>query len=258
MRLLQQLERMNSRVLVTGGAKGIGAGIVRALAAAGHDVIFTYRSSAEQASALANDVSAQGAGNVVAVPLDLSDKAAVTAFCENSTALGEVTGLVHNAGQSYDALSMMIVQDKAEAAMQINFWSFTQIINTFMRPMMARRSGRVIAIGSVTATRANQGNAAYAASKAALEAYMRTLSLETARRGITVNTIAPGFVDTDMMQSYAAYREKMEKQIPAGRFARPDDIGALAAFLMSPQASYITGATIPVDGGLMASMGLQR
>jgi len=106
--------------------------------------------------------------------------------------------------------------------------------------------------------RANQGNAAYAASKAALEAYMRTLSLETARRGITVNTIAPGFVDTDMMGLYAKYRAGMEKQIPAGRFAQPADIGALAAFLMSPAAAYITGATIPVDGGLMASMGLQR
>jgi NAD(P)-dependent dehydrogenase (short-subunit alcohol dehydrogenase family) len=115
-----------------------------------------------------------------------------------------------------------------------------------------------VAIGSVTASRANQGNAAYAASKAALEAYMRTLSLETARRGITVNTIAPGFVDTDMMGPYAKYRAGMEKQIPAGRFAQPADIGALAAFLMTPAAAYITGATIPVDGGLMASMGLQR
>jgi NAD(P)-dependent dehydrogenase (short-subunit alcohol dehydrogenase family) len=142
--------------------------------------------------------------------------------------------------------------------MQVNVWSFTQIVNALVRPMIARRNGRVIAIGSVTATRANQGNAAYAASKAALEAYMRTLSLETARRGVTANTIAPGFVDTDMMGPYAAYREKMEKQIPAGRFATPDDIGALVAFLMSPQAAYITGATIPIDGGLMASMGLQR
>ena len=87
---------------------------------------------------------------------------------------------------------------------------------------------------------------------------MRTLSLETARRGITVNTIAPGFVHTDMMERYAGHRTAMEKQIPAGRFATPDEIGALAAFLMSPAASYITGTTIPVDGGLMASMGLQR
>lgn len=248
-----------SRVLVTGGAKGIGAGIVRALVEAGHDVVFTFRSSGEQAQALAAEMQSLRAGaDVAAVALDLADKAAVAAFCEAAEGFGEVHGLVHNAGQSYDALSMMLSQDKAEAAMQVNVWSFTQIVNAFMRPMMARRAGRVVAIGSVTASRANQGNAAYAASKAALEAYMRTLSLETARRGITVNTIAPGFVDTDMMGPYAKYRAGMEKQIPAGRFAQPADIGALAAFLMSPAAAYITGATIPVDGGLMASMGLQR
>ncbi len=247
-----------SRVLVTGGAKGIGEGVVRALAAAGHDVVFTYRSSAGQAAELAEAVSAAGGGKAEALALDLADKAAVAAFCTSAGTLGEIHGLVHNAGQSYDTLSMMLAQDKAEAAMQVNFWSFTQLVNAFVRPMMARRSGRVIAIGSVTASRANQGNGAYAASKAALEAYMRTLSLETAKRGITANTIAPGFVDTDMMGKYAAYREGMEKQIPAGRFARPEEIGALAAFLMSPSAAYITGATIPVDGGLMASMGLQR
>jgi NAD(P)-dependent dehydrogenase (short-subunit alcohol dehydrogenase family) len=248
-----------SRVLVTGGAKGIGAGVVRALVLAGHDVVFTYRSSGQQAAQLATDMAAVRAGaEVSAMALDLSDKAAVAGFCAGVADLGEIAGIVHNAGQSYDTLSMMMAQDKAEAAMQVNFWSFTQIVNALVRPMIARRNGRVIAIGSVTATRANQGNAAYAASKAALEAYMRTLSLETARRGVTANTIAPGFVDTDMMGPYAAYREKMEKQIPAGRFATPDDIGALVAFLMSPQAAYITGATIPIDGGLMASMGLQR
>jgi 3-oxoacyl-[acyl-carrier protein] reductase len=246
------------RVLLTGGAKGIGAGVVRALVAAGHDVTFTYRASADQAQALAAQLTASGGVSVNAVGLDLADKAAVSAFAAAAGELGEIGGLIHNAGQSYDTLSMMLSQDKAEAAMQVNFWSFTQLVNAFSRPMMARRAGRIVAIGSVTAMRANQGNAAYAASKAALEAYMRTLAIETAKRGITANTIAPGFVDTDMMGPYAAYRANMEKQIPAGRFARPDEIGALAAFLMGPAAAYITGATIPVDGGLMASMGLQR
>jgi 3-oxoacyl-[acyl-carrier protein] reductase len=246
------------RILVTGGAKGIGAGIVGALAGAGFEVVFTYHSSGDQAKALAANLQATSGIHVEAVALDLSDKEAVAAFCAQVDQLGEIGGLVHNAGQSYDTLSMMLTQDKAEAAMQVNFWSFTQLVNAFSRPMMARRAGRIVAIGSVTAMRANQGNAAYAASKAALEAYMRTLAIETAKRGITANTIAPGFVDTDMMGPYAAYRANMEKQIPAGRFARPDEIGALAAFLMGPAAAYITGATVPVDGGLMASMGLQR
>jgi NAD(P)-dependent dehydrogenase (short-subunit alcohol dehydrogenase family) len=246
------------RILVTGGAKGIGAGIVSALAAAGFEVVFTYRSSGEQALALAADLSARHGLHVEARALDLADKAAVEAFCAEVGALGEIGGLVHNAGQSYDTLSMMLAQDKAEAAMQVNFWSFTQLVKALARPMMARRAGRIVAIGSVTATRANQGNAAYAATKAALEAYMRTLAIETAARGVTVNTIAPGFVDTDMMGGYAAYRETMEKQIPAGRFARPEEIGALVAFLIGPQAAYITGATLPIDGGLTASMGLKR
>jgi NAD(P)-dependent dehydrogenase (short-subunit alcohol dehydrogenase family) len=246
------------RILVTGGAKGIGAGIVSALAAAGYETVFTYRSSADQAKALASELAARHGLHVEAVPLDLADKAAVEAFCAAVGDLGDIAGLVHNAGQSYDTLSMMLAQDKAEAAMQVNFWSFTQLVKALARPMMARRAGRIVAIGSVTATRANQGNAAYAATKAALEAYMRTLAIETAARGVTANTIAPGFVDTDMMGAYAAYRDGMEKHIPAGRFARPEEIGALVAFLMGPQAAYITGATLPIDGGLTASMGLKR
>lgn len=246
------------RILVTGGAKGIGAGVVTALAQAGYEVLFTYRSSGEQAAALARELREAHGVHVEALPLDLADKAAVEAFCGRAAELGEVSGLVHNAGQPCDALSMMLPQDRAEAAMQVNFWSFTQLVKALTRPMMARRAGRIVAIGSVTATRANQGNGAYAATKAALEAYMRTLAIETAARGITCNTIAPGFVDTDMMGAYAAYRGKMEKQIPAARFGRPAEIGALCAFLMGPQAAYITGTTIPVDGGLSASMGLQR
>ncbi len=246
------------RILVTGGAKGIGAGIVTALAAAGYETVFTYRRSAEEAKALAADLSARHGLHVEARPLDLADKAAVETFCACADELGEIAGLVHNAGQSCDTLSMMLAQDKAEAAMQVNFWSFTQLVKALVRPMMARRAGRIVAIGSVTAARANQGNAAYAATKAALEAYMRTLAIETAARGVTANTVAPGFVDTDMMGAYAAYREGMEKQIPAGRFARPEEIGALVAFLMGPQAAYITGATLPIDGGLTASMGLKR
>ncbi len=248
-----------SRVLITGGSKGIGAGIARALVRAGHEVVITWRSSQDEADALVAQLRGLREGvDASALQVDLSDKAAVARFCEAIAPMPDFGGIVHNAGQSYDTLSMMLAQDRAEAAMQVNFWSFTQIVNALVRPMMARRSGRIIAIGSVTASRANQGNAAYAASKAALESYMRTLALETARRGITANTIAPGFVDTDMMGPYAAFRGTLEKQIPAGRFASPDEIGGLAAFLMSPAAAYITGATIPVDGGLMASMGLQR
>lgn len=247
-----------TKVLVTGGAKGVGAAIVRALAGAGHDVDFTFRSSADQAKALAAEVASSHPGrSVTALPLDLSDKTALDAFCAEREEEAYF-GLVHNAGQPYDALAAMLDQDKAEAAMQVNFWAFTRLAKTLMRSMIRARAGRIVAIGSVAALRGNPGNAAYAATKGALISYARTLAVETARRGIAVNVIAPGFVDTDMMAPYAAYRNKMQAQIPAGRFARPEEVAGLAAFLMSEPAAYITGTVLPVDGGVTAQLGVHR
>jgi NAD(P)-dependent dehydrogenase (short-subunit alcohol dehydrogenase family) len=247
-----------TRVLVTGGGKGVGAAIVRALVAAGHDVDFTYRSSAEAATALADELMGAHPGRKVAIhPVDLADKGAVDAFCEAIE--GEsFFGFIHNAGQSYDALAAMMQQDKAEAAMQVNFWSMTRIAKALMRGMIRARAGRIVAIGSVAALQGNPGNAAYAASKGALISYCRTLAIETGKRGVTVNIIAPGFIDTDMMTPYAAYRDGMEKQIPAGRFAKPEEIAGLAAFLLSEPAAYITGTVLPVDGGLTAMIGVHR
>ena len=142
--------------------------------------------------------------------------------------------------------------------MQVNFWSLTQIAKAMVRGMIRARSGRIVAIGSVAALQANAGNAAYAASKGALISYCRTLAIESAKRGVTVNVIAPGFIDTEMMAPYAAHRASIERQIPAGRFATPDEVAAMAAFLMGQGAAYITGAVLPVDGGLTAMMGVHR
>jgi 3-oxoacyl-[acyl-carrier protein] reductase len=246
------------RVLVTGGASGIGAAIVRALAGAGHAVDFTYRASADAAETLLADLrAAHPDRSFAAHALDLADKAALDGFCETVEAAGYY-GLVHNAGQSCDALAAMLDQERAEAAMQVNFFSLTRLAKALVREMTRARSGRIVAIGSVAALRANAGNAAYAATKGALIAYCRTLAIETAKRGVTVNVIAPGFVDTAMMERYAAYRDGMERQIPAGRFARPEDVAALAAFLLGDGASYITGAVLPVDGGMTAMMGVHR
>jgi NAD(P)-dependent dehydrogenase (short-subunit alcohol dehydrogenase family) len=247
-----------TRVLVTGGAKGVGAAIVRALASAGHDVDFTYRSSGEAALALADELMQAHPGrSIKAHSLDLADKEALETFCE-SVESESFFGLIHNAGQPYDALAAMMQQDKAEAAMQVNFWSLTRIAKSLMRGMIRARAGRIVAIGSVAALQGNPGNAAYAASKGALISYCRTLAVETGKRGVTVNVIAPGFIDTDMMAPYAAYRESMEKQIPSGRFAKPEEIAALAAFLMSEPAAYITGSVLPIDGGLTSMLGVHR
>lgn len=249
----------NRRVLVTGGGRGLGTAIVRALAAAGDDVTFTYRSAAAEADTLVQELtSAHPQQSFKAHQADLADKNAVDALLKTLDTDGPYAGFVHNAGQSYDTLAVMLDQAKAEAAMQVNFWSFTRLAAGIVRGMMRARNGRVVVIGSITAERGNQGNAAYAATKAALLGYTRTLAVEVASRGITANYVAPGFIDTEMLSKYGKYREQMEKQIPAQRFAKPDDIAGLVAFLLSPAAAYITGAYLPVDGGLTAAMGIHR
>jgi NAD(P)-dependent dehydrogenase (short-subunit alcohol dehydrogenase family) len=149
-------------------------------------------------------------------------------------------------------------QERAELVMQVNFWAFCRLAAALVRPMIRQRSGRIVAIGSVTALRGTAGNAPYSASKAALLAYVRTLAVEVARKGVTVNYVAPGFVDTEMLAAYAKQRENVERQVPAGRFARPEEVAAVVAFLASPAAAYVNGAVVPVDGGLSAALGIQR
>jgi 3-oxoacyl-[acyl-carrier protein] reductase len=247
------------RILVTGGGRGLGAAIVTTLAAAGHDVTFTYRSSRTEAEEMKTSLAAAHPGRTFAArEVDLSDRSAVDAFAEALAKEPPYGGFVHNAGHTYDTLAVMMEQAKAEVAMQVNYWSFTRLANALVRPMMRAKDGRLAVIGSVTALQANQGNAAYAASKAALLAYARTLAIEVARTGVTVNYIAPGFIDTAMLAPYAKFRDAIEAQIPARRFARPDEIAAIVAFLMSPGASYLTGAVLPVDGGLSAAIGIHR
>jgi NAD(P)-dependent dehydrogenase (short-subunit alcohol dehydrogenase family) len=245
--------------LVTGGGRGLGSAIVRMLAAAGHDVTFTYRSAGAEADALLQELTAAYPGRAFAAhQTDLADKAAVNALVATIEQEAPYSAFVHNAGQSYDTLAVMLDQEKAEAAMQVNFWSFTRLAAGLVRTMMRARDGRIVAIGSVMAERGNQGNAAYAATKAALLGYTRTLAVESASRGITVNYVAPGFIDTDMLAKYGKYRESMEGQIPARRFAKPEDVAGIVSFLLSPQAGYITGTCLPVDGGLTAAIGIHR
>jgi 3-oxoacyl-[acyl-carrier protein] reductase len=243
------------RALVIGGRKGIGAAVVHALAAPGAEITYTYRSAPDGLDAFR---AALPGTQLNALQLDLADRAAVDAFAQAQEQAEPWDVLVQVGGATYDALAAMMDQDAAERAMQVNYFAFARIARAVVRPMSRARTGRIIAVGSVVSQQASQGNAAYSASKAALLAYVRSLATESARRGVTVNYVAPGFVDTDMMTPFAAYRGATETRIPAARFAAPEEIAAVIAFLASPAASYVTGAYIPVDGGMTATIGVPR
>ena len=230
-----------------GGRRGIGAAVVALLAERGFDVTYTYRTE-----------PGVFAASVAALPLDLSDRDAVDAFAKSLEDGPVWDALVQVGGTTYDSLAAMMDQTKAEQAMQVNYFSFTRIARAVVRPMMRARNGRVVAVGSVIGQVASQGNTAYGATKAALLAYVKGLAIESAKRGVTVNYVAPGFVDTEMMAPFAAYRAATEGRVPTGRYARAEEIAAVVGFLVSPEASYVNGAYIPVDGGLTASAGVPR
>lgn len=275
------------RALVIGGGRGIGAAVVETLAARGFAVTYTYRTapgglhraaagdprhgvsaSPDNAFSVNPDHAPPGAAAAVdriaaappveALRLDLADRAAVDAFARAREDEPAWDALVQVGGTTYDTLAAMMDQDKAELAMQVNFFAFVRIARAVVRPMMRARHGRIVAIGSVIGQVASQGNTAYGATKAALLAYVKGLAIESAKRGVTVNYVAPGFVDTEMMAPFAAHRAAVEGRVPAGRYARAGEIAAVAAFLVSPEASYVNGAYIPVDGGLTASAGIPR
>ncbi len=245
-------------VFVTGGARGIGRGIVNALASDGFNITFTYSGSAELAAELTAELQARYPEQAFnSHRFDLSDRAQVDELASLIGDCDTLYGLAYNAGGSYDTLAALADQDKGEALFQLNFWAMTRLAGAAARPLMRARNGRIIAVGSITADRGVSGNSIYAASKGAMQSYIRTLAVELARRGVTANYISPGYVDTDLMAPYADYREKVEKQIPLRRFGQPDEVGALASYLFSSPAAYVTGAVIPIDGGVTAGLSIQ-
>ncbi|MHA1525304.1 MAG: SDR family NAD(P)-dependent oxidoreductase [Alphaproteobacteria bacterium] len=246
-------------VLVTGGSGGIGSALVTTLAGAGYDVLFTYNKADQRAGDLLSQLRQRHRDQTfTSHQIDFTDRAAVEDFADNLPQDPPLYGLIHNAGTSYDTLSPLIDQQRAEDLMQLNFWAMSRLVTGAIRPMLKAKTGRIIGISSGAAVRGIPGNAAYAATKGAMASYVRTLAVEFARKGVTANCIIPGFVDTDLLAPYARHRDKMEAQIPAGRFAKPVEIAGLACYLLSPEADYLTGAMLPIDGGLGAAIAVQR
>jgi NAD(P)-dependent dehydrogenase (short-subunit alcohol dehydrogenase family) len=245
-------------VFVAGGSKGIGMGIVRALARDGYNVSFSYRSSQDEAAGLRDSLRESYASQAFEYhQADLGDREQVEALAGVIAATENFYGLVYNAGGSYDTLAAMVDQERAEALFQLNFWALTRLAAAAARPLMRAKSGRIVAIGSITAQTGVQGNSIYAATKGAMLSYIRTLAIELARKGVTANYLAPGYIDTDLMAPYADYRETVEKQIPLRRFGQAEEVGALTSFLFSPLAGYITGTVIPIDGGVSAGLSIR-
>ena len=235
--------------LVTGASRGIGAAIARALAAEGWPVGVNYRSDREGAEAVVEAIAASG-GRALAVPGDVAEQeTADELFAMLEERFGPVLVLVNNAGVRADALSPQIGDDEWQRVLDTNLSAAFRTTRRALRGMLRARYGRVVNVASVVGQRANPGQANYAASKAGLIAFTKTVAAEVARRSITVNAVAPGLVDTSMTEGLG---DELLRSVPARRAGTPEEVAACVRFLASEEASYVTGATLTVDGGLTA------
>lgn len=235
--------------LITGGARGIGAASATALAADDWPVAINYRSDADGAEAVAESIREAG-GRAETIQADVRDPDAVGAlFKQLEERLGPVLVLVNNAGVRADGLAPQLGDDEWERVLDTNLSAAFRATRRALKPMLRARFGRVINIASVVGLRANAGQANYAASKAGLIGFTKTVAVEVARRGVTVNAVAPGFVETQLTDGVG---NGLLESIPARRAGTAEEIASCVRFLASEDASYVTGTTLTVDGGLSA------
>ncbi len=229
-------------VLVTGGSRGIGRAIAAAFVAGGDRVAATYRSGSP------DDVPA----GALAVPCDVASTASVDAALARAEAEhGPVEVLVANAGVSRDQLVLRMTDDDFAAVLDTNLTGAFRVVRRAAKGMLRLRRGRVVLISSVVGMTGSAGQVGYGASKAGLVGLARSLAREVGPRGITANVVAPGFVETDMTASLPeATREGYRERVPLGRFGTAEEVAAVVRFLASDEAGYVTGAVVPVDGGL--------
>ena len=238
----------NATALVTGASKGIGAAIAKALADDGWNVAVNYRSDEEGANATVKAIEEAG-GTAKAFHSDVSNGAPDELFKQIEQDLGPVIVLVNNAGVNADGLAIQMDDEQWDKVIATNLTAAFRLTRQAMRPMIKARHGRIINIASVVGPRANAGQSNYAAAKAGLIGMTKTVAAEVARRGVTVNAVAPGFIETDMTKDIP---EAVIDAIPARRTGKPEDVAAAVRFLASEDAGYVTGTTLFVDGGMSA------
>lgn len=237
--------------LVTGAGRGIGRQIALTLAECGADIILNYRGSKEAAEKTAEGITVLGR-EVLVYPCDVADSEAVKQMIENGTQkFGKIDILVNNAGITRDNLLMRMSEEEFDAVMDINLKGTFHCIRHIARQMIRQKSGRIISISSVSGVLGNAGQANYCASKAGIIGLTKSAAREFASRGITVNAVAPGFIDTEMTAVLSkGIQEDILSRIPMKQFGKVEDIAQTVAFLASDAARYITGQVISVDGGM--------
>jgi len=239
------------RALVTGASRGIGRAVALRLAAEGASVALNYRAGREEAEAVVAEIAASG-GSAAVLQGDVSVAAEAEALVGAAeAALGGLDILVNNAGATRDNLLMRLSEEDWDAALNTNLKGAFLCAKAAIRPMLRQRFGRIVNMSSVVALTGNPGQANYAAAKAGLIGFTRTVAREVASRGVTVNALAPGFIETQMIESIPDdLRARILERIPLGRFGAPDDVAGCVAFLCGDDGAYITGQTISIDGGL--------